>query len=187
MSKYILTALVSLPKTGRNKVFSWLESNGFTINTLKCAWAIKETNWNSYWFNANQPQALEKCIPTILKQKPPCKLKKMCNLLGALNEYWLTWSKWAYLIKPLFEKSGKKYFVWPHKVIKPSNKWNQQWLHLSSWHTPITIYLTISKLMLPTTIWALVSSNSNNLLHIGPKSWLTPKNTILWRNKSSPL
>ncbi len=31
------------------KILHWLEANSFTINLLKCKWAIQETDWLRYW------------------------------------------------------------------------------------------------------------------------------------------
>ncbi len=95
-----------------DKVLSCLEANGFTINLLKCAWAIQDTDCLGYCLMPTGLKPRKKCIPAILVQESPCNIKEMCSFLGAVNTYQLMWPKRAYLLKPLSDKSGKKKSWW---------------------------------------------------------------------------
>ena len=41
-------------------ILTKLQDNGFTVNPLKCDWAVQETDWLGYWLNSIRLEALEK-------------------------------------------------------------------------------------------------------------------------------
>ncbi len=76
-----------------DKRLSCLKSNGFTINLLKCAWAIQKTNCLGYWLTPTGLKQWKNHISAILEQEPFNNIKEMDSFLGAANTYWLMWPK----------------------------------------------------------------------------------------------
>ncbi len=102
------------------KVLSHNEANGFTVNPLKCEWAIQETDWFGYWLTPISLKLWKKYISAIFEQEPHSNLWEMCDILGAVNKYRLMWPKHTHLLKPLSAKSGKNLFIGLQKWIKLS-------------------------------------------------------------------
>jgi hypothetical protein len=59
--------------------------NGLTINPLKRAWVLKETNWLGYWLTPCGSKPWKRKIDTILCMDCPCNATAMRMFIGCMN------------------------------------------------------------------------------------------------------
>jgi hypothetical protein len=86
-----------------------LRENGFTINPLKCEWAMKETDWLGYWLTPRGLKPWHKKIDAILLMDRPKTQKELRKFIGMVNYYQHMWPiSRAHILKPLSDKAGLK-------------------------------------------------------------------------------
>jgi hypothetical protein len=85
-----------------------LHENGFTINLLKCEWAVKETDWLGYWLTPQGLKPWKQKIDAIVHMDHPHNAPELRMFIGCTNYYCDMWRSHGHILKPLTDQSGLK-------------------------------------------------------------------------------
>ena len=85
-----------------DEILRRLRENGFTINPLKCEWAVKETDWLGYWLTPRGSKPWKKKIDAILRMSRPQNATELRMFIGDM------WPSRAHVLKLLTDMSGLK-------------------------------------------------------------------------------
>ena len=98
------------------EVLQCLQSVGFTINPLKCEWAVKETDFLGHWLTPTGIKPWKKKIDIILCLKPPRNIKELHAFLGMVNYYCNMWPCWTHTLAPLSAMTRKAVTCTPKRI-----------------------------------------------------------------------
>ena len=84
-----------------------LQNIGFTINLLKCKWAVQETDCLGHWLTPTGVKPWRKKVDAILHLQPPGNVKQLRSFLGMVNYYHNKWPHCTHVLATLTKLTRK--------------------------------------------------------------------------------
>ncbi len=89
------------------EVLHRLDANGFTVNPLKCEWAVQETDFLGFWFTPNGVKPWDKKIQAILQLDAPTNRTQVRALCGSITFYRDMFPRRAHILAPITRLQSK--------------------------------------------------------------------------------
>jgi hypothetical protein len=116
------TASVSSPwkehLVSLHKVLTILQNAYFTVNTLKCEWGVKETDWLGYWLTPTGLKPRRRKVDAILALERPQTITQLRSFIGAITFYRDMFPHRSHHLAPLTAQVGKKTLNWTAECQK---------------------------------------------------------------------
>ena len=88
-----------------------LQDANYTVNPLKCEWAVQETDFLGHWLTPSGLKPWRKKIQAILDLQAPATTKQLRSFIGAINYYRDLFPRRAHIMAPLTSLTSKP-FKW---------------------------------------------------------------------------